>query len=89
MVVTNGAKQAIAQAVIGLCGPGDDVIVPAPFWVSYPEMVRLSGANPLIVPTTPAQGFLLTAVRAFGLALLTSGARIHLCLPCRKRWRRC
>ena len=63
MVVTNGAKQAIAQAVIGLCGPGDDVIVPAPFWVSYPEMVRLSGANPVIIPTTPAQGFLLTAVR--------------------------
>jgi aspartate/glutamate/aspartate-prephenate aminotransferase len=66
VVVTNGAKQAIAQAVIGLCGPGDDVIVPAPFWVSYPEMVRLSGANPVIIPTTPAQGFLLTAVRFAG-----------------------
>ena len=63
-MVTNGAKQAIAQAVIGLCSPGDDVLIPAPYWVSYPEMARLAGANPVVIPTTPAQGFLLTPVRA-------------------------
>ncbi len=68
-MVTNGAKQAIAQAVIALCGPGDDVLIPAPFWVSYPEMAKLAGANPVIIPTTPAQGFLLTPVRGRWRAL--------------------
>jgi aspartate/glutamate/aspartate-prephenate aminotransferase len=88
IVVTNGAKQAIAQAVIGLCGPGDDVLIPAPFWVSYPEMARLSGAEPVIIPTTPAQGFLLTPVRR-GCVLCCAAAcvadhpRSFLCIPVR------
>ena len=67
MVVTNGAKQAIAQAVIGLCGPGDEVIVPAPYWVSYPEMVRLSGAEPVIVPTSTSDGRATPPARASSL----------------------
>ena len=46
IVLSNGAKQSVAQGVIATCGPGDEVIVPAPFWVSYPEMCRLAGADP-------------------------------------------
>jgi aspartate/glutamate/aspartate-prephenate aminotransferase len=44
IVVSNGAKQAIWQALLATCSPGDDVIIPAPYWVSYPEMARLAGA---------------------------------------------
>ena len=40
VVVTNGAKQSITQAVMAVCQPGDDVLIPAPHWVSYPEMAR-------------------------------------------------
>ena len=47
VVVTNGAKQAIAQAVLACCQPGDEVLIPAPHWVSYPEMARLAGARVL------------------------------------------
>ena len=80
VVVTNGAKQAIAQAVIGLCGPGDEVIIPAPFWVSYPEMVRLAGAEPIIVPCSTADGFLLTAA-ALEAALTPRSRMLILCTP--------
>jgi aspartate/methionine/tyrosine aminotransferase len=46
IVCSNGAKQSIAQAILALVRPGDEVIVPAPYWVSYPEMVRLAGGVP-------------------------------------------
>jgi aspartate/glutamate/aspartate-prephenate aminotransferase len=59
VVVSNGAKQSIAQAVIAVCSPGDEVIVPAPFWVSYPEMARLADATPVILPTSISNNFLL------------------------------
>jgi len=61
IVLSNGAKQSVAQGVIATCGPGDEVIVPAPYWVSYPEMCRLAGAEPVVVTTTADEGFLLTA----------------------------
>jgi aspartate/methionine/tyrosine aminotransferase len=48
----NGAKQAIAQAVMTLVRSDDEVIIPAPYWVSYPEMVRLAGGTPVPLPTT-------------------------------------
>lgn len=48
----NGAKQAIAQTVMALVSEGDEVIIPAPYWVSYPEMVRLAGGTPVPLPTT-------------------------------------
>ena len=47
----NGAKQAIAQAVMAVCRPEDEVLIPAPYWVSYPEMVRLAGGTPVPLPT--------------------------------------
>ena len=59
VTVTSGGKQALFNAFFALLNPGDEVLIPAPHWVSYPEMVALTGAVPVIVPTTPEQGFQL------------------------------
>ncbi|MBA0770437.1 hypothetical protein Gotri_019073 [Gossypium trilobum] len=59
IVVSNGAKQSILQAVLAVCSPGDEVIIPAPYWVSYPEMARLADATPIILPTLICDNFLL------------------------------
>ncbi|KAL9224807.1 hypothetical protein vseg_000808 [Gypsophila vaccaria] len=59
IVVSNGAKQSILQVVLAVCAPGDEVVIPAPYWVSYPEMARLADATPVIVPTQISQNFLL------------------------------
>ena len=61
VVVTNGGKQALHTAILALFQEGDDVLVPVPYWVSFPEMVTLSGARPVFVPTSQANGFRLTA----------------------------
>jgi aspartate aminotransferase len=61
VVVTNGGKQALHTAILALFEEGDDVLVPVPYWVSFPEMVTLSGARPVLVPTSQANGFRLTA----------------------------
>ena len=60
VVVTNGAKQAIAETILAACSPGDEVVVPSPYWVSYPEMARLAGADPVVVRTRLEDNFLLT-----------------------------
>jgi aspartate aminotransferase len=57
IVVTSGGKQALFNLCVALLGPGDEVIVPAPFWVSYPDMVLLAEAEPVIVETGIEQGF--------------------------------
>lgn len=59
ILVSNGAKQSILQAVLAVCSPGDEVIIPAPYWVSYPEMARLADATPVIIDTQISQNFLL------------------------------
>lgn len=59
VTVTSGGKQALFNAFFALLNPGDEVLIPAPYWVSYPEMVALSGAVPVAVPTTPESGFML------------------------------
>ncbi|KAJ6366131.1 hypothetical protein OIU77_002666 [Salix suchowensis] len=59
ILVSNGAKQCIYQAMLAVCSPGDEVIIPAPFWVSYPEMARLADATPVILPTSISENFLL------------------------------
>jgi len=51
VIVSNGAKHSCYNAILATCQPGDEVIIPAPYWVSYPDMVRLAGAEPVIVPT--------------------------------------
>jgi aspartate aminotransferase len=55
VIVTTGAKQAIFLAFMATVGQGDEVLVPAPYWVSYPELVRLFGGTPVIVPGNPAR----------------------------------
>lgn len=59
ILVSNGAKQCCTQAVLAVCSPGDEVLVPAPYWVSYPEMARLADASPVIIPTDISDNFLL------------------------------
>ncbi|MCX5316121.1 pyridoxal phosphate-dependent aminotransferase [Streptomyces sp. NBC_00154] len=59
IVTTNGAKQALAQIFTVLCEPGDEVVLQAPHWVSFPHMIRLAGATPVVVPTADS-GFKLT-----------------------------
>lgn len=60
VLVTNGGKQAVFQAFAALLDPGDEVLVPGPFWVTYPEAVQLSGGVPVPLPTTAASGFRVT-----------------------------
>jgi aspartate aminotransferase len=57
VVTTAGAKQALFNALFVLFGPGDDVLLPAPYWTSYPPLIRLARAAPVIVPTTLESGF--------------------------------
>ncbi|MBK0372946.1 pyridoxal phosphate-dependent aminotransferase [Streptomyces sp. RB110-1] len=59
IVTTNGAKQALAQVFTVLCEPGNEVILPAPYWVSFPHMITLAGAVPIVVDTA-GTGFRLT-----------------------------
>ena len=60
VIVNCGAKHSCYNAIIATCNPGDEVIIPAPFWLSYPEMVKLAGATPVIVSTSEANGFKIT-----------------------------
>jgi aspartate/methionine/tyrosine aminotransferase len=60
VLITNGAKQAVEETCAALLDPGDEVIVPAPYWTTYPETVRLAGGVPVAVPTTAASGFRIT-----------------------------
>jgi aspartate aminotransferase len=60
VLVTNGVKQAVQQACATLLDPGDEVILPAPYWTTYPETIRLAGATVVPLPTTAAAGFRVT-----------------------------
>jgi aspartate aminotransferase len=60
IVVSNGAKQVIHNAVLALCNPGDEVVIPAPYWVSYPEQVKMAGAVSKFVQGDEAHGFKIT-----------------------------
>ena len=61
VIVTPGGKFACAAAITALCGPGDEVIIPVPYWVSHLHMVAASGARPVLVPTFPENNFEKTA----------------------------
>jgi aspartate aminotransferase len=60
VVVTNGGKQAIAAVFAVLLNPGDEVVIPGPYWTSYPDMAKLAGGEAVIVPTTAQGGYLMT-----------------------------
>ncbi|MFN3615272.1 MAG: pyridoxal phosphate-dependent aminotransferase [Rubrimonas sp.] len=59
IMVSTGGKQVLFNALIATMNPGDEAIIPAPYWVSYPDMVRLAGGEAVIVPTAAADGFKL------------------------------
>ena len=60
VLVTNGGKQAVAQAFDALCDPGDEVIVSAPYWTTYPEAIRLAGGEPVVIVTDETTNFFPT-----------------------------
>ncbi|RAN77585.1 aspartate aminotransferase [Bacillus sp. SRB_336] len=60
VVVTNGGKQAVYESFATLLDPGDEVIVPTPYWTTYPEAIRLAGGVPVEVFAGPEQGYLVT-----------------------------
>ncbi|MFZ5988463.1 MAG: pyridoxal phosphate-dependent aminotransferase [Bacillota bacterium] len=60
IVISNGAKHSLVNAFQAICNPGDEVIIPAPFWVSYTEMVKLADGVPVILNTTEEEGFKFT-----------------------------
>lgn len=63
VLVTNGGKHSLFNAILAMIEPGDEVIVPAPYWVSYPQMVHLAGGTPVVVETSFADGFRMSAER--------------------------
>lgn len=60
ILVSNGAKQSVCNAVMALVNPGEEVIIPAPYWVSYPQMALLAGGTPVFVEATFEQNFKMT-----------------------------
>ena len=60
ILVSNGAKQSVCNTVMALVDPGEEVIIPAPYWVSYPQMVKLAGGTPVIINAGFEQNFKIT-----------------------------
>ena len=76
----NGAKQSVCNAILVLVNPGDEVIVPAPYWVSYPEMVKLAEGTPVIVPAGIDQDFKITPAQ-LEAAITPKTKALILCSP--------
>lgn len=81
VLISNGAKHSIHNVLTTLCGPGDEVIIPTPYWVSYGELVTLTGATPVLVPTTEASGFVMTPEQ-FAAAITPYTRLLMLNSPC-------
>ena len=60
VVITNGGKQAVYESILAVVDEGDEVILPAPYWTTYPEPIRLAGGVPVVIPTTEATEFRVT-----------------------------
>ncbi len=60
IIVNCGAKHSCYNALMAVVNPGDEVLIPSPYWLSYPEMVRLAGAEPILVPTSKENNYKLT-----------------------------
>lgn len=76
----NGAKQSVCNTIMALINPGDEVIIPAPFWVSYPEMVKLAEGTPVIVPAGIEQNFKITPAQ-LETAITPRTKALILCSP--------
>ncbi len=80
ILVSNGAKQSVCNTVMALVNSGDEVIIPAPYWVSYPQMVKLAGGNPVIVEAGFDQNFKVTPEQ-LEAAITPKTRMIILCSP--------
>ena len=80
ILVSNGAKQSVCNTVMALVNPGEEVIIPAPYWVSYPQMVLLAGGTPVIVNATFEQNFKMTPEQ-LEAAITPKTRMIILCSP--------
>ncbi len=80
ILVSNGAKQSVCNTVLALVNPGEEVIIPAPYWVSYPQMVKLAGGEPVIVEATFEQNFKMTPEQ-LEAAITPKTRMIILCSP--------
>ena len=80
IIVGTGGKQGVCNAIMALVNPGDEVIVPAPYWVSYPQMVKLAGGNPVIISAGIEQDFKITAAQ-LEASITPKTKMIILCSP--------
>ncbi len=61
VIVSTGAKQSCFNAILATCEPGDEILIPSPYWLSYPEMARIAGADPIFIQTREQNGWKMTA----------------------------
>ncbi len=80
ILVSNGAKQSVCNTVMALVNDGEEVIIPAPYWVSYPQMVKLAGGNPIIVEAGFEQNFKMTP-QQLEAAITPKTKMLILCSP--------
>lgn len=80
VIVANGGKHALSQVFQALVKPGDEVIIPAPYWLSYPEMVRVAGGTPVFVETRVEEGFLMTPAQ-LEAAITPKTVAVVMCSP--------
>lgn len=80
VLVSNGAKQSVCNTVMALVNEGEEVIIPAPYWVSYPQMVKLAGGNPVIVEAGFEQDFKMTP-QQLEAAITPKTKMLILCSP--------
>ncbi|MEN9600979.1 MAG: hypothetical protein RIS56_585 [Verrucomicrobiota bacterium] len=76
IIVSNGGKHSCYNVILATCQEGDEVIIPAPYWLSYPEMVKLAGALPVILETTDQTEFKVTPAQL--RAAITSKTRLFI-----------
>lgn len=74
VIISNGAKHSIHNALAATVGPGDEVIIPTPYWVSYSDLVKMTGAKAVLVPTSAASGFKMSPAQL--RAALTPASRL-------------
>lgn len=80
ILVSNGAKQSVCNTLMALVNDGEEVIIPAPYWVSYPQMVKLAGGEPVIVEAGFEQNFKMTPEQ-FEAAITPKTRMLILCSP--------
>lgn len=80
IICSNGAKQSVCNVIMSLVGEGDEVIVPAPYWVSYTQMVKLADGEPVTIPTGLAQNFKITPAQ-LEAAITPQTRALILCTP--------